>query len=184
MNGERDAVRDVATLFYLFVGVNARFMEERRALCLLGAFLSSSLGHWFREGKLPVWDEPLDRRLTSAIEELYGWQVAVDLLSERYYQGVSPLLPETEENLTWIVEQIERLVDLFNDHRELEVELTKLHGKRKPKLPAPINIAAAKRSAEPRAKAHVSLLVDLAQAQACEMMGERKRALAFVERHV
>ena len=33
--GEFDADRDIATLFYLFVGVNADFLSEKRALCLL-----------------------------------------------------------------------------------------------------------------------------------------------------
>jgi len=38
--------------------------------------------------------------------------------------------------------------------------------------------------AEPPAKALVSSLVDMARAEACDMMGEKERALAFAERHV
>jgi hypothetical protein len=56
--------------------------------------------------------------------------------------------------------------------------------KRQPKLPAPIEAATARRNAEPAAKAHIALLVDMARSQACEIMGERKRGLAYIERHL
>ena len=63
---------------------------------------------------------------------------------------------------------------LFNDHLGFEVYVEKERGKtNKPPLPKPLDIAALKRSAEPRAKALVAYLLALARAQACEMMGER-----------
>src|SRR6266702_1675178 len=58
---ERDAVRDVAMLFYLFMQANGQFVEEKRALCLLVALLFRSVHDWFRDGRMPKWDEPLDR---------------------------------------------------------------------------------------------------------------------------
>src|SRR6266571_4740654 len=61
--GSRDAVRDVATLWYLFVEVNGRFMAEKRALYLLVALLYSEYRRWVVEGALPERDEPLDRQL-------------------------------------------------------------------------------------------------------------------------
>ena len=72
--GEFDADRDIATLFYLFVGVNADFLSEKRALCLLVLLLLTPLRDWSRSGELPRLDEPFDRRLQLAIEELYAWQ--------------------------------------------------------------------------------------------------------------
>ena len=183
--GEFDADRDIATLFYLFVGVNADFLSEKRALCLLVLLLLTSLRDWSRSGgELPRLDEPFDRRLQLAIEELYAWQQTVALLSERYFQRVSPLLSETEESLTWVVAQGELVVEIFNDRLEWEMEVQKQSKKRKPKLPAPIDAAVARRNAEPAAKAHVALLVDMARSQACEIMGERKRGLAYIERHL
>ena len=171
--GERAAVREIATLFYLFVDVNGRFLEEKRALCLLVALALSSLKDCFSDRRLAKAGEPIDRRFAALLEELYGWQQAVATLSERYFQGVCPLLPETEEELAWIVAQGELAVELFNDHLEWEIELRKDGGKRKPRLPKPLDLAALKRSAEPRAKATVAYLVDLARAEACDMMGER-----------
>src|SRR5206468_13116909 len=94
------------------------------------------------------------------------------------------LLPETEENLAWIVAQGELVVALLNDHLESETIAQKKSGKRKPALPKPFDLTALKGSAEPQAKAQVAYLLDLARAQACEMMGERKRGLAYIERQI
>jgi hypothetical protein len=52
------------------------------------------------------------------------------------------------------------------------------------KLPAPIDLEEIKRAAQPSVDALVRLLVDMARAEACEMMGERRQALAFAERHL
>src|SRR6266542_3048881 len=50
---ERDAVRDVAMLFYLFMEVNGQFLQEKRALCLLVAVLLHSVHDWFRDSRMP-----------------------------------------------------------------------------------------------------------------------------------
>ena len=71
-----------------------------------------------------------------------------------------------------------------NDHLGFEVFVQKERGKEKPPLPKPLDIAALKRSAEPRAKAQVAYLLALARAQACEMMGEQKTGLAYIERQI
>ena len=160
-------------------------MHDKRVRCLLLALLLHSVRDWFRDSRMPQWDEPLDRRLQLAVEELYGWQRAVSILGERYFQGVCALLPETEEQLGWIVAQGERLVELFNDHLGFEVYVEKERGKKnKTPLPKPLDIAALKRSAEPGAKALVAYQLALARAQACEMMGEQKRGIAYIERQL
>jgi len=182
--GERDAVRDVATLFYLFVEVNGRFMAEERALYLLVALLFAEYRQWVRDGELPERDEPLDRQLTSALGELYAWDDAVAALTERYFQGVNPLMPEVEESLDWIAEQAEQLAERFNEHLEFESKARKASRKRKPALPKPIDLGALREGAQLTAQAHANLLVDMARAEACEMMGERQRALTFAGRHV
>jgi len=43
---------------------------------------------------------------------------------------------------------------------------------------------ALKRNAEARAKALVAYQLALARAQACEMMGEQKRDIAYIERQL
>ena len=54
----------------------------------------------------------------------------------------------------------------------------------KPPLPKPFDLVALKRSAEPGAKALVAYQLALARAQACEMMGEQKRGIAYIERQL
>src|SRR5437867_8584561 len=97
---ERDAVRDVAMLFYLFMQVNGQLIEEKRALCLLLALLAHSVPHWYRDDRMARWDESR-QRLQSAVEELYGWHRTVAILGDRYFQRICPLLAEAEELLAW-----------------------------------------------------------------------------------
>jgi hypothetical protein len=91
-------------------------------------------------------------------------------------------MPEIEESLDWIVEQTEDLVERFNEHLEWETEKRKGSRKRRPALPKPIDTEAVRQAAEPATEAHASLLVDIGRAEACDMMGEHERALAFADR--
>jgi hypothetical protein len=118
------------------------------------------------------------------LEELYVWQGAIATLSERYFQGVNPLMPEVEECLTAMVAEGELLVERFKETLELETAARKGTRKRKPALPRQIDLDAVKQGAEPISHAHARLLVDLARAEAHEIMGERQQALAFAERHL
>jgi hypothetical protein len=170
-------------LFYLFMEVNGQFHQEKRTLYFQVVLLLHSVRDCFRDALTLRWDDTLER-LRSAVDELYGWQRAVAILAERYFQGIGPLLPETEEQLGWIVAQGERVVDIFNDRLEFEGIARKASGKRTPPLPKPLDLETLKQAAEPRAKAQVGYLLALARAQACDMMGERKRGLAYIERHI
>ena len=180
---ERDAVRDVAVLFFLCTDVNAAFLEEKRALYLLIALLIRAIHDWSRGQRTMQRGEPLGQRLQLAMEELYGWQGTIERLSERYFQGVCPLLPETEEELDWIVTHGELVVEMFNDQLDFE-EFTQKTDPTELTLPQPLDLAALKTSAAADAKARVSYLLDLARAEACELTGDRKQGLAFVERHI
>ncbi len=164
---EWDAVRDVAMLFYLFMETNGQLHQEKRALCLLIALLLSSIRHWFGDDPIPQWNESRER-LQSAVEELYGWQLSVDRLGERYFQGICPLLAEAEQLLAWLVTQGEWLVEMFNDHLDFEVYRQQERPQQRRR----------------KKKALLPETLDLARAEACEMMGEHKQALAFMERHL
>ena len=119
--GSRGAVRDAATLWYLFIGVNERFRQERRALTLLIALLHSRHAASVRRDT-PDAESPLGDRIASCLSELYTWHDANEVLRARYYEGVSPLMSEPEQHLTWLVEQAELLAERFNDHLLLEEE--------------------------------------------------------------
>ena len=82
-----------------------------------------------------------------------------------------------------MVGHAEQMVERFNDRVEWEAECAE-DKKRKTALPKPIVVEAAKRRAQPTADELVRTLVDMARAEACDMMGEHTRALAFAERHL
>jgi hypothetical protein len=123
-------------------------------------------------------------RIASCLSELYGWRGTIAALAERYFQGVNPLMPEIEERLTALVTEAELLAESFNDALEMETAARKGTRRRKPALPKPIDVASVRASAEPTGESHASLLVDMARAEAHEMMDERRKALAFAERHL
>ena len=120
--------------------------------------------------------------LQRGVTEVYTWTSVLDQLVDQYFEGECPLLCEAEETLLDMVEQAEILVAHVYDHIELEGRTTTK--KRKPPLPKPMNLAAMQEAAQPSADELVRTLVDMAQAEACDMMGEKKQALAFAERHL
>jgi hypothetical protein len=181
--GGRDAVRDAATLWFLFVHVNAGFVAEQRALWLLIALLYAQVGAWVYQDFRAL-DKPLDGRIASCLNELYGWQGTVGTLTERYFQGVNPLMPEGEERLAEMVAEAELLAASFYEALEMATAARKATRKRKPALPKAVDLEAAREGAATNAESHASVLVDMARAEAHEMMGERKQALAFMERHL
>jgi hypothetical protein len=104
------------------------------------------------------------------------------MLSERYFQGVNPLMPEAEERLADVVVEGERLADRFNDALEMENAIRE--GTRKRHYRSRSGSAPIREAAQANAESHGSMLVDMARAEAHEMMGERKQALSFAERHL
>jgi hypothetical protein len=72
-------------------------------------------------------------------------------------------MPEVGEALDWIVQQVESLVERFNDHLELEAVARKASRKRKPPLPKSIDLGAVRVAARPNAESRASLLVDMAR---------------------
>jgi hypothetical protein len=94
------------------------------------------------------------------------------------------LLPAHREELADLKEQAEHQLARFNDHLDYLVWRKKESGQRTPKLPQPIEWATLRDELKDEASAQVSLLVDVARAEACEMVGDRKRAVAYTERHL
>jgi hypothetical protein len=158
-------------------------MAEQRAMALLLALLNALTGIWVHQ-EYPACDDPLDGRIASGLSEVYGWQGTIGILAERYFEGVNPLMPEVEVRLATMVSEADLLAASFNDALEMEAGARKGTRTRKPALPKPIDVEAIKAGTMAAAEAHASLLVDMARAEACEMMGERQRALAFAERHL
>jgi hypothetical protein len=111
--------------------------------------------------------------------EVYDWQLTIGTLAARYFQGVNPLMPETEERLADMVAEAELLAERFNDALELEAAFRKGNRKRKRKLPTPVDAEAVRRNTQ-AAESQASLLVDmdLASPAAADRRTIRRRSLA------
>jgi hypothetical protein len=94
------------------------------------------------------------------------------------------LLPGPRKELEELKAQAEHLLVRFDDHLEFLTWKRQESGKRTPRLPKPIEWETLRDEVADEVASQVSLFVDLAKAEACQMMGEDQRALAFAERHM
>jgi hypothetical protein len=178
----RDTVRDIGALYFLFVEVNRSVMVESRTMWLSLLCLSHALTAWIR-GELTSKRPPIVSQARGYVRDLVVWHTVVATISERRYQGHDVLLPGTRKELDDLKAQAEGLLARFNDHLDFLAWEKKKEGKRT-KLPRPVEWDDLCRELANEVAAQVSLLVDMARAEACEMMGERSRALGFAERHL
>ena len=132
----------------------------------------------------PYSESRLGDGIASCLLELYTWHDANETLRARYYEGVSPLMSEPEQHLTWLVEQAELLAELFNDHLLMEEDGRTRTQERGARVSPPIDTASVRQDAQRSVEGLLRSLVAMARAEACEMMGERKQALAFAERYL
>jgi hypothetical protein len=179
----RDTVRDVGAAYFLFVDLNAGVMAEGRTMWLSLLGLSHALTPW-THGELPRTAPPIASQVRAYLRDLVLWTEVVETISERRFQGYDVLLPGHRQELDDLKEQAEHLLVRFGDHLDHLVWQKQESGTRTPKLPKPITWETLCAQVADDVAAQVSLLVDVARAEACEMMGERQRALWFAERHL
>jgi hypothetical protein len=94
-------------------------------------------------------------------------------LADVYDLGRPTNVPDIQ--LLEMVGHAEQMIERFNDRVEWEAECTQ-EKTDKAALPKPVDIEALKRAAQPSADELAHTLVDLAGAEACDMMGEHHRA--------
>ena len=179
----RDAVRDVAALWHLFFVLNTCVMADVRLMWAYLLLLVHVVARWSRDDlgrPSPVFEEQVRAYLT----DLVVWHGVVDTISQRHFQSYDPLLPEARKQLDDLRKFAEDQLVRFNDHLAYLVWKKNESGKRTPKLPEPIEWETLRAELADQAAAQVSLLVDIGRAEACEMMGEDRRATAFRERHL
>jgi hypothetical protein len=145
--------------------------------------LSHALTRWSR-GELSRKAPPIEKQVRGYPRDLVVWHTVVETISERRHQGHDVLLPGARRELDDLKAQAEQLLARFNDHLDYLVWQRKESGQRGPRLPKPIEWADLCDEKADAAASQVSVLVDVARAEACEMMGEDQRALAFAERHL
>jgi hypothetical protein len=186
----RLAVRDVAFLYFLASNLNWRLVERKRAHWLHVALCGTML-------RLAVADES-PRELARARDQLeealataYVQQGTVATIAAHYFAGASPLFPDVAEDLAMLLAQTEQAVDLGNELiRELTVPIPSRRSHHHPNAPplagelAPLECAVVRAQCATAIEAEVSLQVDLAKAEAWDLVGEREAGYPLVARHV
>lgn len=176
----RLAVRDAGFLYYLVSHVNFRVLQQRRAnwlhILLVSEMLHSAIERESDEQLARWWDQAREAASAAYVQDGAGME-----LGRRYFVGASPLFPDAAEDVAAQVTEIERLIEMFNDHLQAAM---RRRSKRRAASVQPIDLAQLRAQAERAIHAEVALTVDLAKAQAWELIGEREKGYPLVERHV
>jgi hypothetical protein len=177
------AVRDVAALWHLFFITNTAFIADRRLLWAQLALLGSALARAVRRESSRGSASELAERVCQSLRDLVVWHGTVATIGERRFQGYDPLLSEPRHQLNDLKQQAEQLIAHYNDTLDFLTWHWGEQGKRGRQPPSPLAWATLAEELQEQVDARVKLLLDLARAEACEMLGEDRRARAFRERH-
>jgi hypothetical protein len=184
---ERQAVREVAFLFYLQLQVNTRLWADWRALCLHLAYVASELGRRCADDDATEADlAKVREHAIDIVLEFLQWDIAIRKLAARYFTGLSPLFPAQAEQLATSLTHAEQVVRLFNDHLDylawLRTESTK---RRLPPLSVePIDLEALWQAITPAGVDLARHIVVMAQAEAAEFLGETRQALQLLRKRL
>jgi len=122
------------------------------------------------------------------IPEVYSLRGAIESISERYFDGQQSLFPAVAEGFDQLLALVEKLVANYNEDLADSIErVEKLLGEtRDGHQPSPLTIELAEliESVQGASKEQVSYLVDMAKADALDVLGETRQALELVDRHV
>ena len=159
----KDAVRDVAALWYLFFEVNGALMAERRLLWSHLLLLSHALTAWTRGPSTPK-SPPIEDQVRGYLGRLVIWTEAVETIRKRRFQGYDVLLPQARKELddlrTHAQDQLARLMTTWTcSWRRQE------SGKRRPKPSKPIE----------RETLRTELREDIAAVSGCSLMSPGPR---------
>jgi hypothetical protein len=186
----RFAVRDVGFLYILASNLNWRLVERRRAHWLHVALCGTML-------RLAVADESARElaRARDQVEEALATaciqQGTVATIERRYFSGASALFPDIAADVAALVTATERTVQLGNDLVGIfTAPAPQRRDRTKVVAPppdpgfTPLDCAAVRAQCAAAIEAEVSLQVDLAKAEALDLIGEREAGYPLVARHV
>ena len=122
------------------------------------------------------------------LPEIYVLRGAIDSINQRYWESQDVLFPSDAEGLNQLVALMEKSVSNYNEELAGSTErVEKILGEtRDGHQPSrlTIDMAALIESVQGSAKEQVAYLVDMAKADALDVLGETRQALDLMERHV
>ena len=122
------------------------------------------------------------------LPEIYTLRGAIASINRRYFDGQDVLFPAESEGLDQLLALMEKLVGNYNEDLTGSIErVENLFGEtRDGHQPSRLTIGMAVLidSVQAATKDQVSYLVDMAKADALDLLGENRQALELVDRHV
>lgn len=176
----RASVRETAFLNCLQLQANSYFTQQWPRIELEGQLHLERACAALREAILAPLDADQDfgrkENLTSHAIEVFTLNAAAEQLAKQYFDNHQVLLKYFVEELQKSIKRIYQIRDTWQD--VLHLEYRRYHPGEKPSLrdcPLKINLEKLKRSIDPTKL--VKLLVDSANADTLELMGDRQAAL-------
>ena len=122
------------------------------------------------------------------LTEVYTLRKAIDTIKQRYFDGHQALFPGVAYGFDKPLTLVEKTVciyngDLVGDTERLEVLLNET-GERQDESPPTIDHAGFIEDVRGPAKEQVAYMVDMAKADALNLLGETRQAFELVDRHV
>ena len=122
------------------------------------------------------------------LPEIYTLRGAVYSINQRYFKGLEVLFPAEAEGFVQLLALVEKMASNYNQDLADSIErVEKLLGEKKDgHQPSRLTIDLAEliESAQGAAKKRVSYLLDMAKADALDVLGETRQAMESVDRHV
>ena len=122
------------------------------------------------------------------LPEIYILSRAINSISQRYFEGQDPLFPEVNEGFDQLLNLVEKLVNIYNEALAGDIERSERlliePGEGQNQSPLTIDLAGLVETVQGSAREQVAYLVDMAKADALDLLGETRQAFELVDRHV
>ena len=122
------------------------------------------------------------------LPEIYILSRAINSISQRYFEGQEPLFSEVSDGFGQLLALVEKLVNIYNGALAGDIErserLLMEPGEGQNQSPLTIDLAGLVETVQGSAREQVAYLVDMAKADALDLLGETRQAFELVERHV
>lgn len=122
------------------------------------------------------------------LREIYTMRKAIGSINQRYFDGQGVLFPPVANEFNNMLASLEEVVDIYNEGLVRDVErverLLNGTGEGRQASPLTIDLAGIIENVEGSASEQVAYTVDMAKADALNLLGETRQALELVDRHV
>ena len=122
------------------------------------------------------------------LPEIYILSRAINSISQRYFEGQDPLFSEVSDGFGQLLALVEKLVNIYNEALAGDIERSKRlliePGEGQNQSPLTIDLAGLVETLQGSAREQVAFMVDMAKADALDLLGETRQAFELVDRHV